>query len=72
MLKDEAMRVILLPFSLDAMRAELVALVHWYDARPHQSFGGRTPAEVYAGESIRERGPSRQLGSLRTSNFSWK
>ena len=49
-LKNEAMRVIVLPFSLDAMRAELVAFVHWHDAyRPHQSFGGRTPAEVYAG-----------------------
>jgi hypothetical protein len=49
-LKNEAMRVIVLPFSLDAMRAELVAFVHWYDAyRPHPSFGGRTPAEEYAG-----------------------
>jgi transposase InsO family protein len=54
-LKNEAMRVIVLPFSLDAMRAELVAFVHWHDARPHQSFGGRTPAEVYAG-SRSERG----------------
>ena len=46
----EAMRVIMVPFSLAAMRAELVAFVQWYDAhRPHQSFGGRTPAEVYEG-----------------------
>ena len=32
------------------MRAELVTFVRWHDAyRPHQSFGGRTPAEVYQG-----------------------
>ena len=49
-LKTEAMRVITVPFSLSAMRAELVAFVQWYDAyRPHQSFAGRTPAEVYEG-----------------------
>ena len=47
-LKTEAMRVITVPFRLAAMRAELVAYTGWYDAhRPHQSFGGRTPAEVY-------------------------
>ena len=44
------MRVIMVPFSLAAMRAELLAFVRWHDAyRPHQSFGGRTPAEVYEG-----------------------
>jgi hypothetical protein len=44
-----AMRVIVLPFRLDAMRTALVASVHWYHAyRPPQSFGVRTPAEVYA------------------------
>ena len=49
-LKTEAMRVIMVPFSLAAMRAELAAFTGWYDAnRPHQSFGGRTPAEVYEG-----------------------
>ena len=49
-LKTEAMRALMVPFSLAAMRAELVAFVRWYDAyRPHQSFGGRTPAEVYEG-----------------------
>ena len=47
-LKTEAIRVIMVPFSLAAMRAELVAFVGWYDAhRAHQSFGGRTPVEVY-------------------------
>jgi len=47
-LKTEAMRVLMVPFRLAAMRGELVAFVGWYDAhRPHQSFGGRTPAEVY-------------------------
>ena len=55
--KTEAMRVIAVPFSLEAMRAELVAFVRWYDAyRPHQSCGGRTPAEVYEG---RERADQR-------------
>jgi transposase InsO family protein len=49
-LKIEAMRVIMVPFNLAAMRAELLAFVQWYDAhRAHQSFGGRTPAEVYKG-----------------------
>ena len=49
-LKTEAMRIIMVPFGLEAMRAELVAFVGWYDAhRAHQSFGGRTPAEVYEG-----------------------
>ena len=47
-LKSEAMRVIMVPFTLAEMRAELMSFVGWYDAhRPHQSFGGRTPAEVY-------------------------
>jgi len=47
-LKTEAMRVIMVPFRLAAMRAEVVAFIGWYDTcRPHQSFGGRTPAEVY-------------------------
>ena len=49
-LKTEAMRVIMVPFGLAAMRAELLAFVRWYDThRPLQSFGGRTPAEVYEG-----------------------
>jgi len=49
-LKTEAMRVVMVPLSLAAMRAELVAFVQWYDTyRPHQSFAGRTPAEVYEG-----------------------
>ena len=44
----EAMRVIMVPFSLAAVRAELLAFSGWYDAhRPHQSFGGQTPVEVY-------------------------
>ena len=57
-LKSEAMRVIMVPFTLAAMRAELVAFVGWYDAhRPHQTFGGRTPAEVYEGlDRVDQRG----------------
>lgn len=49
-LKSEAMRIIAVPFRPAALRAELTAFVGWYDAhRPHQTFGGRTPAEVYEG-----------------------
>ena len=57
-LKTEAMQVIMVPFNLAAMRAEFVAFVHWYDAyRPHQSFGGRTPAEVYERLERVDQGP---------------
>ena len=57
-LKSEAMRIIIVPFTLAEMRAELVAFIGWYDThRPHQSFGGRTPVEVYEGLArVDERG----------------
>jgi hypothetical protein len=42
-----AMPVIMVPFKLAAIRAELVACVQSHDAhRPHPSFRGRMPAEV--------------------------
>ena len=67
-LKSEAMRVIMVPFSLAAMRAELVAAVQWYDAyRPHQSFGGRTPAEVYEGLKRADQRAGTESGSRLTS-----
>ena len=67
-LKTEAKRIIMVPFSLAAMRAELVALVQWYDAhRPHQSFGGRTPAEVYEGLERLDQRAGTESGSRLTS-----
>jgi transposase InsO family protein len=67
-LKTEAMRVVMVPLSLAAMRAELVAFVQWYDAyRPHQSFAGRTPAEVYEGLERVDQRALRTSGSLLAS-----
>jgi transposase InsO family protein len=67
-LKTEAMRVIMVPFGLGAMRAELVAFVEWYDAhRPHQSFGGRTPAEVYEGRKRADKGAGNRAATRLTS-----
>jgi transposase InsO family protein len=67
-LKTEAMRVIMVPFRLAAMRTELVAFVGWYDAhRPHQSFGGRTPAEVYEGLERADPEAGTESGSRLTS-----
>jgi transposase InsO family protein len=67
-LKTEAMQVIMVPFSLAAIRAELVAAVQWYDAyRPHQSFGGRTPAEVYEGLERADQGPRNGAATRLTS-----
>ena len=68
-LKTEAMRVIMVPFNLAAMRAELVAAVQWYDAyRPHQSFGGRTPAEVYEGLKRPDQRAATESGSRLASD----
>jgi transposase InsO family protein len=68
-LKTEATRIIMVPFRLAAMRAELVAFVQWYDAhRPHQFFGGRTPAEVYAGLERADRRAGTELAGRLTSS----
>ena len=46
-LKTEALRRILVPMKLEAMREQVIAYAHWYNSwRPHQSLGGRTPDEV--------------------------
>jgi hypothetical protein len=46
-LKNEALRRILVPMSLEAMRSEIVAYVNWYNCcRPHTALRGRTPLEV--------------------------
>jgi transposase InsO family protein len=45
--KDEALRRILMPLRLDAMRAELLRYCEWYNIeRPHMHLGGATPDEV--------------------------
>jgi hypothetical protein len=67
-LKTEAMRVLMVPFSLAAMRAELLAFLQWYDAhRPHQSFGGRTPADVYEGLERADKGAGNRAATRLTS-----
>jgi hypothetical protein len=67
-LKSEAMRVIMVPLSLAAIRAELTAFAGWYDAyRPHQSFGGRTPAEFYEGLERADQRAARESVILLTS-----
>src|SRR5690606_10058727 len=46
-LKTEALRRILVPMSLQAMREQVIAYANWYNGwRPHQALGGRTPDEV--------------------------
>jgi transposase InsO family protein len=48
--KEEPFRKIHVPLRLDAMRAELVAYVNWYNGhRVHRSLGGATSAEMLAG-----------------------
>jgi hypothetical protein len=47
-LKEEFLRRILVPFSLENTRSRVSSYVLWYNEhRPHQSLGGRTPLEVY-------------------------
>jgi putative transposase len=54
-LKDECCRKILVPYSLEAMTAELCLYVRWYNEfRPHAALGGRTPAERLEGTSARQ------------------
>jgi transposase InsO family protein len=47
-LKNEGMRVILVPLRTDAFRQELACFTYWYNqCRPHSSLHGKTPHEVY-------------------------
>jgi hypothetical protein len=47
-LKDEGLRRILVPLTLQKMRAEADAIIAWYNTcRPHTALGGRTPDERY-------------------------
>lgn len=51
-LKDEFLRRILVPLSLETTRRQLSWYALWYNEhRPHQSLGGRTPREVYEAQS---------------------
>ena len=46
-LKNEALRRILVPMDLRAMRSEITAYANWYNScRPHTALRGRTPVEV--------------------------
>jgi transposase InsO family protein len=47
-LKSEGLRRLLVPLNLREMRAEVAAIVGWYNTcRPHTYLGGRTPDERY-------------------------
>ncbi len=47
-LKDDGLRRILVPLTLEKMRAEANAIIAWYNTcRPHTALGGRTPEERY-------------------------
>lgn len=57
-LKDEALRRIVVPFQIDAMRAEVVAYLDWYNGcRPHQALRGATPGEMLSGSLPACNGP---------------
>jgi putative transposase len=46
--KDEGLRRILVPLNQRQMRAEVNAIIAWYNTcRPHTALGGRTPDERY-------------------------
>jgi transposase InsO family protein len=46
-LKNEALRRLLVPMSLEAMRSEATVYMNWYNThRPHQALRGCTPLEV--------------------------
>ncbi|MDQ7780797.1 MAG: integrase core domain-containing protein [Planctomycetota bacterium] len=47
-LKNECTQRIIVPFRREAMRREVNFFLDWYNGhRPHESFRGRTPDEVY-------------------------
>jgi transposase InsO family protein len=56
--RSEAVRMILVPLRLDAMRHELGYYATWFNEhRPHTALGGRTPHEVYRGLPSRDEVP---------------
>ncbi len=53
-MKNESFRIIPVPFSVQAMHAELDAYITWYNEfRPHQSLQGATPLEKLRGHACR-------------------
>jgi transposase InsO family protein len=57
-LKTECTSRILVPYAIEAMRAEIARFIRWYaEFRPHQGLGGATPSEVYEGRLPACRGP---------------
>ena len=49
-LKEEYLRRIQIPLRREAMRRELDLYASWFfEHRPHQGLGGRTPKETYEG-----------------------
>jgi transposase InsO family protein len=57
-LKTECVSRILVPYAIEAMRAEIARFVAWYaEFRPHQALDARTPLEVYENRTPACRGP---------------
>ena len=51
-LKQEWLQRIQVPLGREAMRREVATYLRWHEEhRPHQGLAGRTPKEVYDGES---------------------
>jgi putative transposase len=47
-LKNEGMRIILVPLRIDAFHQDLTCFANWYNqSRPHSSLHGKTPHKVY-------------------------
>jgi transposase InsO family protein len=57
-LKDECLRIIVVPYRLEAMITELELYVGWFNEhRPHQGLAGKTPNEVFEGKVAARDGP---------------
>jgi hypothetical protein len=62
-LKDECLRLILVPYRLEAMISELELYVGWFNEhRPHQGLGGKTPSEPFEGKGAARDGPRWETG----------
>src|SRR5690606_29841245 len=67
-LKNEALRRILVPMSIEQMRREIALYGIWYNqSRPHQSLGGRTPDEVCLGLKPARDGPRFEARAFKQS-----
>jgi putative transposase len=55
-MKQECLRCLLIPTSLQAMRHEVGLYATWYNTRrPHMTLRGKTPCEAYDGRRVRRR-----------------